>query len=157
MAVTGDYDDIAFNHCGATAVTNLSLYFAKIGKSNLKINNSNRDTFVAVHNIVGDGPTVTIADGAKLYFKNRGYTLKYSSANDYELYKSAIRKNRPCGVLISDAYNKWHWILGIGYRNYIDFPGQYMRVIDGWHKSTNRYFKMNSGTAWISATEYYVN
>ena len=156
-AIMDDYEDIATNHCGATAVTNLALYFAEIGKSNLKINGSKRDTFIAVHNIVGNGPRPTIANDAVQYFKSRGYTLNYSSANDYELYKIAIRQNKPCGVLLADAYNEWHWILGIGYRNYIDFPGQYMHAIDGWNNATNRYFKMNSGTAWISATEYSMN
>lgn len=156
-AVTGDFNDIATNHCGATAVTNLALYFAQTGKSNLKINDSKRDTFIAVHNIVGNGPVMTIAADAKQYFKNRGYTLNYSSANDYDSYTSAIRKNNPCGILLADGIVEWHWVIGIGYRNYYDNLGKYMQIVDGWNNSTNRYFKMNSGTAWISATKYSVN
>lgn len=156
-AVTSDFDDIANNHCGATAVTNLALYFAQTGKSNLKINGSKRDTFVAVHKIIPDGPVMTIADGAKQYFKNRGYTLNYSSANDFEAYEKAMRKNSPCGVLLADGIVEWHWVIGIGYRSYYDDLGKYMQIVDGWNNSSNRYFKMNSGTAWISATKYTVD
>ncbi|MDU6266726.1 MAG: hypothetical protein E6600_19795 [Anaerocolumna aminovalerica] len=155
-AIMDEFDDIANNHCGATAVTNLALYFAQRGKTNLKINNSKLDTFKAVHKIVDDGPVMTIAGKAKEYFKNRGYTLNYSSISHFDEIKTATTNNRPCGVLLADGLFSWHWILSVGWRQYSN-GGNYMRIMDGWYDTVNRYYKLNTGSTWISATEYWVN
>ena len=89
--ITKDFESIAKNHCGATAVTNIALYFAKVGYSNLKINTV-YDTFVEVHKIVGDGSTMTIADKAKTYFSDRGYTLKTGSVVFFQVLKVRLKK-----------------------------------------------------------------
>lgn len=154
-AIMDEFEDIAENHCGATAVTNLALYFANRGHSNLKINNSRLDTFKAVHKIVGNGPVMTIAGSAKEYFKNRGYTLKYSSLGDFSGIKTATTKDRPCGILLADGLFSWHWILSVGWRQYSN-GGNYMRIMDGWYDTIDRYYKIHSCSLWISATEYWV-
>lgn len=153
--VTGDFNDIANNHCGATAVTNLALYFSSKGYSGLK-KGSNRDTFIAVHNVVGDGPKMTIADDAEAYFSNSGYSLNYSSIGTYDSYKKAIRAERPCGILLANGIVDWHWILGVGYRHYFTGDQQYMRIMDGWNRDVNRFYRPASGSLWVSATEYWM-
>ena len=154
-AVTSSFSSIAKYHCGAVAVTNLALYFAVRGKSALKVNNSITDTFKAIHpKYIGDGPVMTIADGAKKYFKSKGVTLNYSGAHTYSAVKKAIDNNRPVGVLIADGFS-WHWVICIGYRKYSN-GSFYMQVVDGWNNSTNKYYKPHSGAAWISGTQYWV-
>ncbi|MBE5064029.1 hypothetical protein INF30_12270 [Lachnospiraceae bacterium DSM 108991] len=152
--ITGDFDDIASDHCGATAVTNLANYFANQGYSKLK-KSSNRNTFIAVHNIVGNGPVMTIADKAKKYFSNCGYTLQYSSVGTFTGIKDATKKDRPCGILLADGIVKWHWILSVGYRDY-NSGGDYIRIMDGWNRNVNRFYKPGSGSLWISATQYWI-
>lgn len=154
-AIMDDYDDIARNHCGATTVTNLALYFAKRGNTNLTINNK-LDTFKAVHNIVGNGPSMIIAPSAKQYFKDRGYTLNYSSVRDFDGIKSAADSDNPCGVLLADGLFSWHWIISVGYRQY-DSGGNYMQIMDNWYNTVDRYYRIGTGSLWWSATEYWVN
>ena len=154
-AIMDEFNSIADNHCGATAVTNIALYYAKRGYSKLKIN-SRLDTFKAVHKIVGNGPVMTIAGSAKEYFSDRGYTLKYSSVGDFSGIKSATTSDRPCGILLADGLFSWHWILSVGWREYTN-GGNYLRIMDGWYDTVDRYYKINSGSLWISATEYWVS
>jgi len=153
-AITGDYS-YAENHCGATCVTNLALYYAQRGYSNLKQNSSKHDTFKAVYDIVGPGPVMTIAGNAKKYFKNQGYTLDYSSVGNFSGIKSAISNDRPLGILLCNGIIDWHWILCVGYREYSN-GGNYMRIVNGWNNTANKFYKINSGSLWISATEYWV-
>ncbi len=153
-ATTGEFNDIAKNHCAATAVTNFALYFANRGYSKLKIDTV-YDTFVAVHKIVGNGPVMTIADKAKKYFSNRGYTLKTKAADDFPSIITAVNNDRPSGILLANGIVDWHWVICIGYRVY-DSGGNYMRIVDGWHDTINMYYLINSGSMWWSATEYWI-
>lgn len=155
-AKMSDYDDIANNHCGATAVTNLALYFAKNGYTNLKINDSKDDTFEAVHDIVGNGPVMMIAGHAETYFSNRGYDLNHSSVGDTAAIKTATTNDRPCGILLADGLFAWHWIIGVGWRQYTTSGDFYIRVNDNWNGSVNTYYKPGTGSAWWSATSYWV-
>lgn len=156
-AITGDYNSFAYNHCGATCVTNLALYFAALNTkySNLKINSSKDETFKAIYQIVGPGPVATIAGSAKTYFSSRGYTLKYSSVGTFDSYKTAIKNDRPCGILLADGLDEWHWVLGVGWRQYLA-GGNYMRIVNGWDNTHKYFYKVNTGSLWISATEYWV-
>lgn len=154
--ITSDFGDIANNHCGATAVTNLAMYFSKNGFPKLK-KESNRDTFIAVHNIVGDGPVITIADKAEEYFTDCGYTLNYDSISTYDELKKAIRKDKPCGILLAEGIVEWHWILGVGYRIYVEMEDEkYIQIMDGWNRNVNRFYKPYSGSLWVSATAYWM-
>jgi hypothetical protein len=155
-AKTGDYSGIASNHCGAVAVTNLALYFAQRGYSDLKINGDKDDTFEAVHDIVGNGPVMTIADEAEEYFDDCGYNLSYSNVGTTSAYKTAINDDRPVGILLAEGIVSWHWIIGIGYRDYTN-DGVYFRIVDGWNNTTNKYYKPYSGSLWISATKYWIS
>ena len=154
-ATTGEFSSIAKNHCGATAVTNIELYITNCGISKMIINYSLYDTLVAVHKIVGNGPVMTIADEAKEYFTDRGYTLKTSSVGSFSGIQTAIGNDRPCGILLANAIVDWHWVICVGYRAY-NSGGSYMRVVDGWNDTTLKFYLCNSGSTWISATQYWV-
>lgn len=156
-AIMDDYNDIADNHCGATTVTNLALYFTARGKSNLKINNSKDDTFFHVHNIVGDGPKVAIANYAVTYFNYRGYSLSYASADTESAIITATTNDQPCGILLCDDLLSWHWVLGVGWRRYMQSNDFYIRINNNWDNTIYYYYKPNSGSTWISGTSYWVD
>lgn len=155
------------DHCGATAVTNLALYFAELGKQSLLIGSKSEGdeyrtkTFAKVHEIVGNGPKVTIANDAVEYFSNRGVTLKYKTdrnlfmSDHIQAYKNAIWASHPCGLLLEDGIDSWHWILGVGWREY-ENNGMYFEVVNGWARNETKWYKPGNEATWISATEYWV-
>ncbi|MDD2214256.1 MAG: hypothetical protein PHR21_06945 [Oscillospiraceae bacterium] len=142
------------DHCGATAATNLSLYFATQGYSNLKKNGSVNDTFYDLHNRTGNGPVLTIADSVSAYATSRGYTINNSSVSSYTTYKTAITNKRPCGILLTAAVNNWHWVVGVGYRQYSS-GGNYVRVVTGWENSANNFYLWGSPATW-SISQYWI-
>lgn len=152
---TSEVKDIAKNHCGATAVTNIALYYHNRGYSNLKISGSKRETFKRVHSIIGNGPVMTIAGGTKTYFSNRGYNLSYSNVGNFATIKNAVTNDRVTGILLANGIVDWHWVLGVGYREYAN-GGNYIRIVNGWNNTINKFYKPHSGSLWVSATQYWV-
>ena len=152
---TGEVSDLAKNHCGATSVTNIALYFNNRGYSKLKINGDKCETFKKVHAIVGNGPVMTIAGDTKTYFSNRGYELKYSSVNSFDGIKNSVRNDRITGILLANGIVDWHWVLGVGYREYSS-GDKFIRIVNGWNNTIDRFYKPGSGSLWISATEYWI-
>ena len=152
--ITTDFSNIASNHCGATAITNLALYYANQGYSNLK-KSTPYNTFVAVHKICPDGPRPTIADYADMYFDDCGYTLKTRSVDNFSDLVDATASDHPCAMLLANGATAWHWILGIGWREYIT-GDQYIRVMDNWKRTADRFYKPGDGSIWVSAKEYWV-
>ena len=149
-AVTKDYKDIAKNHCGAVLVTNLALYFSAKAYNNLLVNNSKYDTFAAVHRVIGNGPVINLARGAKKYFNDRGYTLEYEKVKSYEDIKDAIEKNQPLGLLLSNGIFNWHWIMVVGWRQ-DNSQENYLRIVDSWNRTDERFYKVGSGSRlWLS-------
>lgn len=149
-----DYNDIAHDHCGATAATNLAMYFSNQGYFDLE-KGSARDTFIAVHNIVGNGPIFELSGKVDKYFSSCGYNLSCSSVAVLDTLKDALDYDHPCDLLLADSIIAWHWILAFGYRDYYsgDF---YIQIMDEWNKNIKRFYKLNSGSAWLSATEYWM-
>ena len=157
-AKMGDFNSIAQNHCAATLVTNLALYFASRGKTNLKKNNSNLDTFVAVHKIVPNGPVLAITSKAVKYFSDCGYTLNYGNESvNVDSFVAGIKADRPMAVLLEDGVLSWHWVLGVGYRDYANSNGLYLRIVNGWVSNANVYYKPYVGSAFNSSTPYWVS
>lgn len=154
-ATTGEYDTIANNHCGAVAVTNLAFYFADAGYSNLR-KSTDRETFIAVHKYVGNGPVMTIANKARSYFADCGYSLGYNPVGSMTDITSAIKLDHPCGLLLADSLGSWHWVLGVGYRTYNISGDSYIRIVNGWQSDANRFYLMNKGSTFISGSQYYM-
>ncbi|MFI3214934.1 MAG: hypothetical protein R3Y24_16620 [Eubacteriales bacterium] len=156
-AKMSDYNDIADNHCGATALTNLAMYFDRRGYDGLAINDSKDDTFEEFHSRVDDGPEITLASDAVDYFKDYGnHTLKYDTIGaTFTNLKDAISQDRICGMLMIDNPISWHWILGVGYRDYSN-GSDYIRIHNGWQYTVDRYYRPGYGSAWNSLTEYWV-
>lgn len=155
-AYTGEFSSIASDHCGPVAITNLALYFTKVGYSNLTINSSKWDTFVAVHAITGNGPTSAITNYAKTYFSNRGYTLKNANAVGESGITTAITNDRPLGILLADGVTNWHWVVGVGWRKYTSSGDFYIRINNGWNSNANTFYKVGTGSLMWTATSYWV-
>lgn len=152
-----DYNSIADNHCGATALTNLALYFDRRGYDGLLVNNDTYDTFVEIHSRVGDGPELTIAPDAVEYFADYGQTLNYDTVSaTFSNLKSAVGDDRICGMLLEDHIASWHWILGVGYRDYTN-GSDYIRIHNGWEYEVDRFYRPGYGSAWHSLTEYWID
>ena len=154
-AVTKSYNDIARNHCGAAFVTNLALYFSSQGFTNLLIDNDINKTFTAIHKIVGNGPVAVISYKARKYFSNRGYSLRYRKTCSFKSIQAAISNNRPLGILLTNNIASWHWVMAIGWKQY-DSSGKYLRIVDGWNNTSDKYYKINSSSILWSSTEYWI-
>ncbi len=160
MVVTSDFSDIANNHCAATAVTNLALYYAAQGYSSLNMGSdfsskSKRATFEAVHKLVGNGPKATIEREILTYFRGKGCEIKCASASSYRTVKDAVSDGHPCTLLLENSLLDWHWILSVGYREYSSGE-KYIRIMDGWNRNTNRYYRPNIGSNWMFAEEFWM-
>lgn len=158
-ATTGEYVDMAKNHCGAVLVTNLALFFASNGFSDVIIDDSKDKTFEAVHKIVGNGPIINVAKKAKQYFYERGYSLEHKNLEGFEDIKDAIANNHPLGVLLSSGFFSWHWIMVIGWTQHNSeekFIENYLRIIDSFYDTADRYYQINFGSRWWSTREYWI-
>ena len=152
-----DYRALASNHCAATAITNLALYFADRGYPALLKNGSAEETFRAIHRIVGDGPVMMIAKHAADYFAACGYRLRYSGLGTPGEIIAATAQDRPCGILLVDRSFACHWVLGVGWRQYAASGDFYLRVNDNWSGGIDRYYRPESGSAWWSVTAYRID
>ncbi len=154
FACTGDFNDIAKNHCGAVCALNIVLILSQ--KEMLSMGESSLEKFREIHKIIGNGPTPSIARGLLKYAQSHGVKLNYQSdIKSFEDVKAAIHRGNPCGILLANAVLDWHWVTCVGYREYQNGE-KYIRIADGWSKAASRFYKLNTGSAWISATEYFV-
>ena len=151
-AVMEDYELIANDHCGATAATNIALYYAERGYTDLKKNDSIDDTFTDLHLRIGDGPAPFIASDLKDYATDQGYTMTSSLVGTYSGLKTATLNNKACGVLVTTAINEWHWIVSVGWREY-DTGASYIRIVNGWDDSVDNFSLWGDPTVW-SITKY---
>lgn len=149
-----DYNDFAKNHCGATFIVNLAIFFESQGYKNLLINDSIDQTFKFVHEKIGNGPIVFVAPKARWYFSTRGYKLKYRFIDSFKLAKEAIDRGKPLGILLAQSPISWHWVLGLGYLE--NKKLQFFRVINAWENTDNRYYLVNNKARFFSAKEYYI-
>ncbi len=155
FACTGDFKDIAKNHCGAVCALNIVLILSQ-REPMLSAGESTLEKFKEIHKIIGNGPASSIARGIFKYAQKQGVRLGYQSdIKSFEDVKAAADRENPCGILLANAVLDWHWVTCVGYREY-QSGENYIRIADGWSKTANRFYKLNSGSAWISATEYFL-
>lgn len=150
---TKDTAQMANNHCGATAVTNLAIYhMTKTNKINLT-KNDRLNLFKTIHQDIGNGPVAMIAGSAKKFFKSMGYVLTYKKVRNYYELKKAIDSDEIVGLLLANGLFYWHWVLCIGYREYKDGTS-YLQIIDNWNNTTDRFYRIHSKSLWFSGTRY---
>ena len=143
FAVTGDFKDIAKNHCCATTVTNLALL--KKAKNGTAPEGSAdiRTLFQAVHHHIGNGPVLSMPPGGRKAFADTGLVFNYaklSPGSDPQLTSSGFARQamdtlqggHPLALMLADSLFQMHWVTVIGYRTF----GQefYLEIMDSWHK-----------------------
>ncbi|MDO5747871.1 MAG: hypothetical protein Q4P66_09500 [Actinomycetaceae bacterium] len=182
---TGDFSARARHHCAAVFATNVALYFAAQGYGRLIVDDSAEATFAQMHRLIGNGPVVRVAQPLRGYFARRGYSLHYRSLRGLADVKRAIVAHHPVGLLLVDHPFSWHWVLGVGWRSYVTDSDMkpislnvdtsvkasevniaqsfgptdsldYIRIVDGWNATAERYYQPHHGSWWFSGTHYWV-
>lgn len=159
---------VNLGNCSVTAATNLVSYYAeKRGFSNLLINNKRQATYNNIVDISGfksylpssldydqEGLNlIQINNAISKYVKSKGY--KYSSDtywfNLWSDWRRDINNGYPVYTSIqglSFAKNEWikvgHAVIAVGYREYEANNAKYLRVLDGWNRTSDRYLYFNS-------------
>lgn len=129
----------AKNHCAATAIANLALYFANIGTSSA-VAATPQDTLRAVYQIVGNGPILFLKRRAKRYFQIHGEELEMDVISRKEIPR-ALAHGHICVLLLRDGLFHWHWVLAVGERVYAS-GRKYIMVMDGWHRGSFCYLAL---------------
>ncbi|MDO5028754.1 MAG: hypothetical protein Q4E36_05760 [Bacillota bacterium] len=143
--VTSDHNDIAKNHCGATAATNLGLlYLDKVDQSEL---------FAAMYEKIGQGPVILIGKKISDVFKTYGKSLCYYRTRNLEKILAGLKDNSMAILLLASGIFAWHYVMALGYRIYEDGES-YLIIQDGWHKNKFFYYKINQGSLLLAATIY---
>lgn len=142
---TADNKDLAKNHCGATAATNLGHYY---------IRNLDQDSlFKKFHSEIGNGPVFFIAKKIQRTFKDLGRDLEYFSTREAYEIKAALDQNHMGILLLANGLFDWHYVVVLGYRLY-ENGELYLIIMDGWTKDRNRFYKINSGSLLLTASFY---
>ena len=110
---------------------------------------------IAVHGVVGNGPVYNFDNPIIAYAYNQNVSLQCSAVSSFTDIKSSINNNTPCTMLLMNSLLNWHWMLAIGWRTYpSDGSLQYVRVVDGWYDTTNRYYKWNDSATFYSGRKH---
>lgn len=154
--------------CTPTAATNLCLYWTRRNSaySNLCANTW-KNTFNRIFTLMGTSTeTGTVWPNSALlgiqeYFKERGFTgteAYYSTCtntthfNDY--IKAEINVGRPVLIALwNDQTYGNHTVLGVGYTRYMyngAYTSHYIRIVDGWQNTVNRYVHYETGRSSIT-------
>ena len=155
--VTGDYSRVARNHCAAVLITNLVRYFMdRSSIDRIKARTDAGKVFYDVHDKVGNGPILRFFSKAKRYVRPMGYQIDHRKVKDLETFRDALRRGRPCVMLLMAEALEWHWVLAVGLREYEDGTW-YLRLADGWHRKADIFWKWNEGSRFILGREVYIH
>ncbi len=140
-----DYD----NHCGPVVGVNL-IYYWTHGHPNKNSLSSLWDDKVFIdlykymktkeHNTTYD---FDLVNGLSQFAVNRKKPVTSSNTSDgsdWNFFKNNIDNNIPVVTLLhADPKYDNHYVLAVGYEN--DGGSNYLRILDGWFKSTNTFYK----------------
>lgn len=141
---TSEFENYASDHCGATSAFNMVLYY--LNRVGMPVSSSNRvSTFKGLHNYIGNGPVLPMAyrNGIAAYVHNILGLSSPTVGSISSTWNNVITKTEED---IMTYYIVWptileaHYINGIGYRDYGNVSQRYVRVIDNWTNTTDRYY-----------------
>lgn len=152
-AVTREFSSLAKNHCAAVCVMNAALYFLDLSAGKL-LPAGRENAFKAIHKLTGNGPVFFTAGKAKKYFSSCGVKLRTGTFGaNFTKIQSSVQAGDPCVILLSNALVSWHWVLCIGWREY-EQGERYLRIVDGWNSTPDRFYPINKSSRWITSTQY---
>jgi len=153
VAITGDYFDIANNHCACICTMNMVLILRshRIGDiSRCRLGNDRLKLFKNIHRIVKNGPVFLYKPKLNRFLKSVGSKLQAVPITAFEDIENSIKGNVPVALLVNAGITLWHWVLVIGIR-YYNNGDIYLNILDGWNKRTDRYLKYNGRETFIRA------
>lgn len=153
IAVTGDYFDIADNHCAAICCMNIMQLLRQHGKGDVRrhrFGNDFRQIFNDIHKFIGNGPIVFFKPKFNRFFKSKGSRVRLMPISRLCEIEAAVRDKTPVALLVNAGITKWHWILVVGIRKYMN-GDIYLNILDGWNKRRDRYLKFTGRESFIRA------
>lgn len=148
-ATTYDFMGRAKDHCGTICAMNLALWLLQ------QYNPHKELLFRLFYRCIKNGPTLSTR-GMKKGFKVMGIPLKEQKIRSYEQLKNAIAEGQPVTILLSSHGLHWHWVMAVGWR---EFPNgeRYLRIVDNWRPTSERYYKLPKDAEWISASSFVID
>ena len=153
VSITGDYFDIANNHCACVCTMNIALILRKhrIGDiSRCRLGNDRLNMFKDIHSIVGDGPVFLYKPKLNRYLRSVGSKIRAVPITELKDIEDCIESNIPVAMLVNAGITNWHWVLVIGIRKYSS-GDIYFNILDGWNRRTDRYLTYNERETFIRA------
>lgn len=152
-AKTGDYQKIARNHCGTVLISNIVI-FSHFRASGKVLSQADRDeVFSRAHKLVGNGPVAFTKRAIKEILSIRNYKTGSSHLWTFEDIKSSLDCGKPVSLLLTKAPLDWHWVLGLGYREYQNGE-KFMRLVTGWQDSDSYFYRIREGAGIFTARSY---
>ena len=133
---TGEFSDLANNHCAATSAFNVTHYYrTRFGDP--IVNSDRLSVFEEIHSFICDGPVTPLEYRARY----RSYVSVETSYNvsivapafTWANYKSYIHDGYVVLMCVWPELLSAHMINGVGYREYPS--GNYCAVLDNWNSS----------------------
>jgi len=152
-AVTGDYSDMADNHCAAICTMNTILLLRRHFQGDIgrcRIGNDRKKIFQEIHKIVPNGPVILYKPKLNRYLKTVGSKMRAVPVRSFAEIEKSISDKRPVPMMVNAGITHWHWILVIGIRKYHD-GAVYLNILDGWNHTTDRYLRYTGRDTYIRA------
>lgn len=147
-ATTYDFKGRAKDHCGTICAMNLALWLLRQHQPSAEL------LFRFFYRQIKNGPTLS-SFGLRRGFRLMGFPLKRQKIHSYEQLKAAIAEEKPVVILLSTQGLHWHWVMAVGWR---EFPNgeRYLRIVDNWRPTSERYYKLPRQAEWLSAEAFTV-
>ena len=150
---TGETSHLADNHCGAVTTTNMIIYYLNSTQDQKVTKLKAFDIFTRAHRFVGNGPVPRLSGKVRKIFQRYYKPVVHKRVRRTYDIKQAIDEGKIITLLLMANLLDWHWVLCVGYREY--FNGEfYLEIVDAWHNSGKRFYKLKSQAFLVSATAY---
>ena len=151
-----ELDGVGRANCGPTAVTNILGLMNERGLSGILLYDDIFETYNQVVLDMNFNPNTTmgtiyanVKNGIQEYVQDRGFLITLSSltSNAWSEFKRCADSDRANLIFIQGDDDELlpggHFLVGIGYRIMNDGT-KYLRVIDGWNDTVNRFMQFDS-------------
>ena len=165
FVTTGDFMEEAKNHCAAVCATNL----LDIVQQKLVPEWEKEEVgalFLRVHESMGDGPVFFFDRRLRRFFRKdfglrHHLTMESWKVRRFEEMKEALDAGLPCVLLLANDLFHWHWVLAVGYREYVSDPAEagkeakgFLRLADSWQRTADTFYRIGDGSRLLSARVY---
>ena len=169
-AVTGDFPDLARDHCCATMFTNYLIYLEGRGLYHGSARGDLRSLFRTVHSVIGNGPVLNIRGKSRRLFgrnhipasavpvnhlrSRRGIDQERNLSSTEIMYRrirGEILQGSPVALLVAAAPLDWHWVLAMGFAEF-EYGRHGLLILDNWHRDGFQIYLPDEGCRVISAT-----